>query len=230
MRGQQMCFSDNSPPRKPPLRALGTCRMEYLRRGHPPKYSIACPPESASRVCCTNISVEIPRIHDRVTLDCSSAQQGTLYSGMAAKISNDCDQEKKEEKVAVQPEEFCALSSHPLPGALRCRLHTWPRTSCRRSSSLSSFLLPSCQWFRAAGKVVPSGPESLARNSFHRPNERFQPSAPLVHTWATLVLRFSECRSRGGSIESLVRTCCRMFHNGTSFSKISSFCRCTYLC
>ena len=94
-----------------------------------------------------------------------------------------------------------------------------------------TFLLPSCrQWFQAAGKVVPRGPESLARNSFQRPNERFQPSAPLVQAWATLVLRFSECRSRGGSIESLVCTCCRMFHNGTSFSKIFSFCRCSYLC
>ena len=140
---------------------------------------------------------------------------------------------KKEEKVAVQPERIlCAIVAPTTRGIAVPLAHVAAVAKDKLSSCVFAFffsvtLLPVVS---GSGKVVPSGPESLARNSFHRPNERFQPSAPLVHTWATLVLRFSECRSRGGSIESLVRTCCRMFHNGTSFSKISSFCRCTYLC
>ena len=86
LHGQQMCFSDNSPPQEASIEGLKRVQNGKFARNKL-HYIQHCTPCNERFEClCADISTEIPAIHDIVTLDGSSAQQGRIYSGIAAKI------------------------------------------------------------------------------------------------------------------------------------------------
>jgi hypothetical protein len=93
LRGQQMCFSDNSPPQEASIE--GSKRVQNGKFARNKLHYIQhCTPCNERFEClCADISAEIPAIHDIVTQDGCSAQQGSIYSGIAAKIFSNCKRE-----------------------------------------------------------------------------------------------------------------------------------------
>ena len=98
LRGQQMCFSDNSPPQEASIE--GSKRVQNGKFARNKLHYIQhCTPCNERFEClCADISAEIPAIHDIVTQDGCSAQQGSIYSGIAAKIFSNCKMARRRKR------------------------------------------------------------------------------------------------------------------------------------
>ena len=99
LRGQQMCFSDNSPPQEASIEGSKRVQNGKFARNklHYIQHCTSC--NECFECLCADISAEILAIHDIVTLDGSSAQQGRVYSGIAAKIFSDCKKKHRRKRV-----------------------------------------------------------------------------------------------------------------------------------